>query len=316
VENGKRYEPHEAAAMLGMSGANLRRLAPIYERVYGELPRDVRRGRVWPEDAIDRLKRARDAVRAGRAQSVQAALVADRTGEDLSSGADAALPAPNTLAELIAEIRALRRTIEDQNRLIIEQGRRLEALESGEPYEAPSELRESREREAPDASEGISLWLYPLGIVLTWLSSFIGFLVQDTIQGSGYLQMALWVSTNIFLLMPIAFGYLVARYPRNPFRWRNFLVPALLIAVLSPGAAIAFLSGSLLGSASRMRHITQTVAGATSVTTTNGETANGAATNGSWTPRRQAYVGLAGVILAAIINGIFLIISSYVGIGN
>jgi hypothetical protein len=139
VEDGKRYEPHEAAATLGMSGANLRRLAPIYERVYGELPRDVRRGRVWPAEAIDRLKRARDVVRAGRAQSVQAALVAERTGEDLSSGAADALPAPNTLAELIAEIRALRRTIEAQNQLIIEQGERLAALEGGhsEPRESP-----------------------------------------------------------------------------------------------------------------------------------------------------------------------------------
>ena len=45
-----------------------------------------------------------------------------------------ALPAPNTLAEFIAEIRALRHTIEDQNRLLVEQGKRLAALESGEPY--------------------------------------------------------------------------------------------------------------------------------------------------------------------------------------
>lgn len=146
TRDDRRYEPHEAAALLGMSGANLRRLAPIYERVYGDLPRDARRGRVWPPEAIDHLKRARDAVRSGRSQSVQAALVAERTGEDLAGGAGDDLPAPNTLAEFIAEIRALRHTIEDQNRLIIEQGRRIEALETGEPYSPPApELSEARE---------------------------------------------------------------------------------------------------------------------------------------------------------------------------
>ncbi len=135
-----------------MSGANLRRLAPIYERVYGDLPRDARRGRVWPPEAIDHLKRARDAVRAGRSQSVQAALVAERMGEDLTSAAEGgALPAAGTLAEFVAELRALRRTIEDQNRLIIEQGHRIEALESGEPYTPPArELTEPRE--SPESS--------------------------------------------------------------------------------------------------------------------------------------------------------------------
>jgi hypothetical protein len=70
---------------------------------------------MWTPEAIDHLKRARDAVRTGQAQSVQAALVAERTGEDLMSAADGdALPALNTLAEFIAEIRALRHTIEAQ----------------------------------------------------------------------------------------------------------------------------------------------------------------------------------------------------------
>jgi hypothetical protein len=173
VEDGKRdqrsYEAHEAAAMLGMSGANLRRLAPIYERVYGELPRDVRRGRVWPDHAIDRLKRARDAVRAGQAGSVQAALVAERTGEDLSSGKADALPAPNSLAELVADIRALRRTIEDQSRLIVEQGRRLEALESGEahePSELPTQSAEGSTIVQRDR-ETLSLWRMVVGVILS-----------------------------------------------------------------------------------------------------------------------------------------------------
>ena len=213
--DARRYEPHEAAAELGMSGANLRRLAPIYERVYGDLPRDARRGRMWTPEAIDHLKRARDAVRAGRAQSVQAALVAAQTGEDLMSAADGdALPAPNTLAEFIAEIRALRRTIEDQNRLLVEQGKRLAALESGEPYaphadppashegltptpgsESAQTVEEEPERAEPhsapgDAQEGterpqqrcgwlvpvdkLPWWQYVLGLFLVFAATELG----------------------------------------------------------------------------------------------------------------------------------------------
>jgi hypothetical protein len=76
------YAPGEVAAQLGISGPGLRRLALIYERVYGELPRDPKLGRVWPQEAAERLERARGDVQAGRAVSVEAALAAIRAGAE------------------------------------------------------------------------------------------------------------------------------------------------------------------------------------------------------------------------------------------
>ncbi len=74
------YAPGDVASRLGISGPGLRRLALIYERVYGELPRDPKLGRVWPQGAVERLERARADVQAGRAVSVEAALAAIRAG--------------------------------------------------------------------------------------------------------------------------------------------------------------------------------------------------------------------------------------------
>ena len=76
------YEPKDAAEQLGLSPAGLRRLAGIYERVYDDLPRDARRGRLWPQEAIYRLDRARTLVHEGRAPSVEAALRYEDTGDD------------------------------------------------------------------------------------------------------------------------------------------------------------------------------------------------------------------------------------------
>jgi hypothetical protein len=43
------YSPHDVAVQLGISTAALRRLAQAYERTFGELARDSRFGRVWPQ---------------------------------------------------------------------------------------------------------------------------------------------------------------------------------------------------------------------------------------------------------------------------
>ncbi len=64
------YAPGDVAERLGASGQRIRQLAAVYERVHGELPRD-QRGRVWPEEAVDRLHRAHAAVVEGRAPSVE-----------------------------------------------------------------------------------------------------------------------------------------------------------------------------------------------------------------------------------------------------
>jgi hypothetical protein len=48
------YAPRDVAARLRISGQRVRQLAAVYEQVYGNLPRDER-GRVWPEEAVERL---------------------------------------------------------------------------------------------------------------------------------------------------------------------------------------------------------------------------------------------------------------------
>ena len=133
-EERRVYSPADVAARLGVSSSGLRRLALIYERVHGELPRDPKLGRVWPMEAIYRLERARLDVQAARAVSVEQALADHRAGlEPERAPAPAGVPTgatgTNALEALVGELRALREAVEEQNRLLEEQGRRLEALE-------------------------------------------------------------------------------------------------------------------------------------------------------------------------------------------
>lgn len=83
------YSPALVARRLSVSGQSLRRLAATYERVCEPLPRDER-GRMWSEEAMERLKEARALVRAGRAVSVEAALrdVLGGTGAEESAGGE------------------------------------------------------------------------------------------------------------------------------------------------------------------------------------------------------------------------------------
>jgi uncharacterized coiled-coil protein SlyX len=134
------YGPADVAARLGVSPAGLRRLAVVYERVYGELRRDPRLGRVWPQEAVERLGRARNMVNTGQAVSVESALNALASG-DPSAYDDPRPPealarsrgAPDqehALEALVGELRALRQTIEEQNRrlhALEEQNRQLQA---------------------------------------------------------------------------------------------------------------------------------------------------------------------------------------------
>jgi hypothetical protein len=124
------YGPGDVATRLGVSSAGLRRLAAVYERVYGQLGRDPRQGRVWPQEAVERLERARAMIRAGQAVSIEAALNSLTLGE---SGTDvpeasALAQAPeeqdrnHALGAVVGELRALRLAVEEQNQ-------RLHALE-------------------------------------------------------------------------------------------------------------------------------------------------------------------------------------------
>jgi hypothetical protein len=123
------YLPEDVAKRLRISSAGLRRLAVIYERVYGELPRGPNRGRLWTGDAIERLESARLAVQQGQAVSVEAALAGLRAGaepiEAQPMATTTSLPpitSSQPLEALVEELLALREAVEEQNQ-------RLRALE-------------------------------------------------------------------------------------------------------------------------------------------------------------------------------------------
>lgn len=153
------FEPRDVAARLGMSVAGLRRLAHAYERVHGELPRDER-GRLWPEEAVEELERARNVVRSGRSVSVEAALQGAILPEGSEGQATPTRPGAGdlvALAELLEELRGLREAVEQQNELLREQGERLAAIERENrelraalptPAEPVTEDRESEEQES------------------------------------------------------------------------------------------------------------------------------------------------------------------------
>ncbi len=154
------YSPADVGERLGVSQQRLRQLAAAFERVRGDLPRDDR-GRVWPEAAVEELERARALVRDGRATGVEAAL----RGEVAPDGSEVP-PVPArpgagdmaALADLVAELRGLREAVEEQNRILRDQGERLEALERENrelraALPTPAEtVTEDRESEEPKSS--------------------------------------------------------------------------------------------------------------------------------------------------------------------
>ncbi len=146
------YPPNEVQARLEVSASGLRRLAGIYERAIGPLPRDER-GRVWPEDAVEELERARALVRDQRAVSIEAALRGQEgpPAEDVRDATpllDRGGPSP--AEAILDELRALRELVEEQNRRIAELE---EAVRTGRELEAPRDEPEPPETDA-DAPEG------------------------------------------------------------------------------------------------------------------------------------------------------------------
>lgn len=132
------YPPAEIQARLEVSASGLRRLAGIYERTVGPLPRDDR-GRVWPEDAVEALEDARAMVRESRAVSIEAAL----RGQEVGGGAEPypatqrpSVAATSPGAAILEELRALRALVEEQNARISELE---EAVRTGRELESPSE---------------------------------------------------------------------------------------------------------------------------------------------------------------------------------
>ena len=111
-------EAGTAAKRLGVSASGLRRLSIIYEEVYEELPRkDRSNNRLWPEEAVERLQRARALVQDKKLGTIQEALIAIRNG--LAEDIEVEAPKPNddstqqALRVLADEIRRLRDEVQE-----------------------------------------------------------------------------------------------------------------------------------------------------------------------------------------------------------
>ncbi len=142
------YPPAEVQARLEVSASGLRRLAGIYERTVGPLPRDER-GRVWPEDAVKALEDARALVRESRAVSIEAALRGHEVLHDAEPYPATQRPSRGDTdpgAAILEELRALRGAIEELTRREEEHTRRISELEEA--------VRTGRELEAPGGLAG------------------------------------------------------------------------------------------------------------------------------------------------------------------
>ena len=120
--------PAFAARALGVSPATLRRYAAMWERLVGPLPRDPRGGRLWPKEALARLRAAREAhLREGlpleealaRVQGDFPALALPSEGE--------ALALLRALAERLERVEGELRALREEN------ARLREALKALEP---------------------------------------------------------------------------------------------------------------------------------------------------------------------------------------
>lgn len=116
--------PGEAARRLGVSPSGLRRLAGAYGAVYGDLPKDSSNtARVWPQEAVTRLERARALLAAGQARSIKDALLAVEAGAAPPVEAAVALGQEGRMIEALGVVAARLEALQASNqRLEVEVG--------------------------------------------------------------------------------------------------------------------------------------------------------------------------------------------------
>ena len=149
------YTPTQVAERLKITTAALRRLAPHYERVFDQLPRDSRQGRVWTGEAVVRLEQARQMYQAGQVVSVEAALEHIALGGEPSEAVvQRKEEAQDPLERLVTEVQRLREAVEAQNVLLSEQGKQISVLtEENQKFQAQLPAPE------PEPRRGLWAWL-------------------------------------------------------------------------------------------------------------------------------------------------------------
>lgn len=133
------YTPAEAAKLLSISVSGLRRYGAIYDKIFGELPRDPQNRRVWTHAAVTRLRRAKGLVDTGKAVSIEAALENDDIPVQDSVEVEVRDPQNEALRRLGAALDTIARLERTNQQLIGEVVALRERLEQGDPNAA--ELR-------------------------------------------------------------------------------------------------------------------------------------------------------------------------------
>ena len=110
--------PAEVAETLGLSAPTVRRLGAAWERAFGvELPRDRRGARRWPPEALGHIEAAQEALKARRVTSLERGLALAAHGAGRPDLAEHEPPA--SLAEVLAELRALRGEVGELRGLVL-----------------------------------------------------------------------------------------------------------------------------------------------------------------------------------------------------
>lgn len=116
------FTPTQAAQMLGVSPGTLRRIASIYEAIYGELPTDSR-GRVYPDEAINRLSAARALVADRQTATLEQAL-------KLEASSLVAVGLPADTQDVFTEVQRLRQQLARQHEALEHQTVLLESMDT------------------------------------------------------------------------------------------------------------------------------------------------------------------------------------------
>lgn len=141
--------PKQAAKQLGVSASGLRRLATLWEEVYGPIRWEGEReggGRVYPESVVKRLEAARTLVRNGQSKSIQNALQALDGGATPPAQALArsGLPDHDLFEALLTELRTIHEELSQLRTENTEMARRLPS--PGDDNNVAEELRALRDQ--------------------------------------------------------------------------------------------------------------------------------------------------------------------------
>ncbi|UCH24544.1 MAG: hypothetical protein JSV66_11365 [Trueperaceae bacterium] len=122
------FSPRAVQERLEVNDSTLRRYARAYETVWGSLPKDYRRSRLYPAEAVTRLERAKGLVDSGKVHSFRQALESLKSGHPPSGEPVERLENPrisDALRVIHEEILALRAEVAEVRRQNRELTRRL-----------------------------------------------------------------------------------------------------------------------------------------------------------------------------------------------